>query len=104
MVMAVVLLMSAAGLGVAEGDHDARRDDAERASRGAETGRFVPLAKIIAMVRERYAGEIVETEFEWGNGRPYYEFYLLQTDGRVIEIKVDAATGHYITTDSDDDD
>jgi uncharacterized membrane protein YkoI len=96
-------MVAAVGWACADEEHEGRREDAERASRGAESGEFMPLARIVAAVRERYPGEIVETEFETEGGRPWYEFHILQPDGHLIEIKVDARSGRYLKLHSDDD-
>jgi uncharacterized membrane protein YkoI len=99
---AVALAVAVTGLAHAGKDHESRHEDAERASRGAESGEFVPLARLVAAVRARYQGEIVETEFESRHGIPYYEFHILQPDGHLIEIKVDARNGRYLTMRDDD--
>lgn len=99
---AVVLAVAATGWAHADKDHDSRHEDADRARRAAESGEFVPLAQIVGVVRARYKGEIVETELELDHGRPYYEFHILQPDGRLIEIKVDARNGRYLDVQDDD--
>jgi len=76
-------------------DRDRRHEAAEQAIHGAETGELMPFASIVASVRQKYPGEILETEFETSGGQPYYEFHILRDDGRVIEIKVDARDGRY---------
>jgi uncharacterized membrane protein YkoI len=100
---AVALAISVNGFAFADGEHDDRREDAEKARRGAESGEFVPLATIVAGVRARYPGEIVETEFESEDGQIYYEFHILRQNGRLIEIKVDARSGRLIGDETDDD-
>lgn len=100
---AVALVVAVTGWAHADKDHEDRHEDAERASRGAESGEFVPLAGIVAAVRARYQGEIVETEFESRHGTPYYEFHILHPDGHLIEIKVDARSGRYLDMQDDDD-
>jgi uncharacterized membrane protein YkoI len=102
-VCAIVMAIAAPGLAFSDDDHEDRHESAERASRGAQTGEFVPLARIVDAVRDRYAGEIVETEFEAEDGRAYYEFHILRPDGRLIEIKVDARSGRYLDGRTDDD-
>jgi uncharacterized membrane protein YkoI len=100
---AVALAVGVAGAVLAD-EHEGRHEEAERASRGARSGEFLPLAKIVAALREHYEGEIVETEFESDDGdRPYYEFYILRPDGHLIEVKVDARSGRYLDMRSDDD-
>lgn len=100
---AFALAVAMTGWAHADEDHQSRHEDAERASRGAESGEFVPLARIFTAVRARYQGEIVETEFESRHDTPYYEFHILQPDGHLIEIKVDARNGRYLTMQDDDD-
>jgi uncharacterized membrane protein YkoI len=102
-VCAVALAVAVTGWAYADDEHERRHDDAERASRGAQSGEFMPLARIVAAVRAQYQGKIVETEFESEDGPPYYEFHILQPDGHLIEIKVDARSGRYLKMQSDDD-
>jgi uncharacterized membrane protein YkoI len=100
----VVCVLAAAGTAVADDDElERRHQDAERASRAAISGEFLPLARIVTKLRARFPGEIVETELESEDGHPYYEFHVLQPDGRVIEIKVDARSGRYLAGATDDD-
>jgi uncharacterized membrane protein YkoI len=99
---AVALAVSVTGWAYADKDYESRHEDAERASRGAESGEFVPLARIVTAIRGRYQGEVVEIELESLHGRPYYEFHILQPDGHLIEIKVDARSGRYLTMQDDD--
>jgi uncharacterized membrane protein YkoI len=101
--VAVAVAVASAGFALADDDDDGRHEGAERASRGAASGEFIPLARIVTAVREQYPGKIVETEFESEDGRPYYEFYILGQEGRLIEIKVDARTGRYLDGETDDD-
>jgi uncharacterized membrane protein YkoI len=99
----IALVLATIAFGLAEDEHQDRHESAERARRGAQSGEFVPLAKIVAAVRERYSGEIVETELESDGGQPYYEFHILQQGGRLIEVKVDARDGRYMASKPNDD-
>ena len=99
----IALMLGAAAFGHAEDGHRDRHESAELARRGAESGEFLPLAKIVATVRERYPGEIVETELESDGSRPYYELHILLQGGRLIEVKVDARDGRYMALEPDDD-
>ena len=100
---AVALAVAVIGWACAEDRDEVRHEDAEQASRGVQSGELEPLAQIVAAVRERYQGEIVETEFEAEDGPPYYEFHILQPNGHVIQIKVDARSGRYLKMQSNDD-
>jgi uncharacterized membrane protein YkoI len=104
--LTVALTVAAAGFAIADSDgdrDDGRHEAAERASRGAESGELVPLARIVAILRSKFAGQIVATEFESKGGRPYYEFHLLAEDGRLTEVKVDASNGRILGREPDDD-
>jgi uncharacterized membrane protein YkoI len=83
-------------------DLDLRHDGADRAMQGAASGEFMPLATILTSIREKFPGEVVETEFENDDGQFYYEFHILGPDGRIIEIKVDARTGGFLDKRGDD--
>lgn len=100
---AAALAAGMAGAALAD-EHEGRHEEAERASRAAKSGEFLPLAKIVAAVRQRYEGEIVETELESDDDElPYYEFHILRPDGHLIEVKVDARSGRYLEMRSGDD-
>lgn len=77
-----------------EGDHD----DAFSAR---EDGTILPLAEVLAIIRPRIDGEIIETEFEYEGGRPVYEFKYVDRRGRVRELYVDARTGRILKDEPD---
>lgn len=75
---------------------DARADDRrdhERARAALAAGEIRPLAELLAEVERRYVGRVIETELEREGGRWVYEFKLLPPSGRVVELRLDAATG-----------
>ncbi|PWS35885.1 hypothetical protein DFH01_20165 [Falsiroseomonas bella] len=75
---------------------DARADDRrdhERARAALAAGEIRPLAELLAEVERRYVGRVIETELEREDGRWIYEFKLLPSSGRVVELRLDAATG-----------
>jgi uncharacterized membrane protein YkoI len=78
------------------------RESAEEVYAGAKSGEILPLAKILAMVRKTYSGEIVETKFEHKGDALIYEIYFLDDSGRRQEIYVDARTGAPIEIEGDD--
>jgi uncharacterized membrane protein YkoI len=79
-------------------NRDRDHDDAWRARQG---GAILPLAKVLAMVRPKIRGEIIETEFEYEHGRPVYEFKYVDRRGRVRELYVDARTGAILKDEPD---
>ena len=78
-----------------------RDDEAEQVYRDRREGRLLPLATIMAQVRKAYPGRIAETEF-YSGGRPYYEFYIIQKNGRLREVKADARTGEIFKVEYED--
>jgi uncharacterized membrane protein YkoI len=69
------------------------RRDHERARAALAAGEIRPLAELLAEVERRYVGRVIETELERDDGRWIYEFRLLPPSGRVVELRLDAATG-----------
>ncbi|MCF6320271.1 MAG: PepSY domain-containing protein [Rhizobiaceae bacterium] len=54
---------------------------------------ILPLEVILEIMRDKIKGEIIETEFEYEDGIPVYEFKYISKRGRVREMYVDAKTG-----------
>ena len=93
----VALLLTACALSlpalpVAAHDHD----EHERARQALEQGRVLPLASVIAKVEREHPGQVVKIEFEEDDGRYIYEIRLLQRDGRMAKLKVDAVDGRVL--------
>jgi len=42
---------------------------------------------------EKFAGEVVSTEYELEDGNPVYEFDIKMSSGKEMEVEVDAVTG-----------
>jgi len=91
-----VALFTAPGIACADDE-----DDADRALRERAKGRLLPLKDIIAIVRRAVPGRIVETEFDYDDDVPEYEFYVIRPDGRRVEVKVDGRSGRIIEIDED---
>jgi uncharacterized membrane protein YkoI len=77
-------------------------DDHDRARRAFEQGEVLPLADILARVRGELGGEVVGVSFERENGRWVYEFRVIGSGGRLIEVYVDAATAEVLEREEDD--
>ncbi|MDR3517879.1 MAG: PepSY domain-containing protein [Azospirillaceae bacterium] len=67
--------------------------DHDRARQARIRGEIAPLEEIIATVHRRFHGDIVSTELEHSGGIWTYEFKVIDDDGRLREVKVDAHTG-----------
>ena len=68
------------------GDHDLARQALER-------GQVLPLRTVLEKVEREYQGQVLKVEFEHDDGRFIYEIRLLQQDGRMAKLKVDAVDG-----------
>jgi uncharacterized membrane protein YkoI len=77
-------------------------DDQELARRLVQDGRIRPLADIVAAVRPEVPGEILEVEFDTENGVYVYKLKILQADGKVEEVEVDAESGKVIKIEDED--
>lgn len=78
-------------------------EDYERAREAVELGEILPLADILDLVESRHGGRMIEVEFEVEEDGYYYELELIQPDGRVFEVKIDAATGETLAYEVEDD-
>lgn len=82
---------------LAHADDDGDGDDdghAIETVRGAvERGEIMPLSKLKRIVSARFPGDIVRIRTKEDDGAVRYEFRVLESDGNVIEIKMDAASG-----------
>jgi uncharacterized membrane protein YkoI len=75
-------------------------DDADRARAGAQSGRLLPLTRILEIVAARYPGDVLAVELD--DDSPDYEVRVLQRDGRILEIEIDARSGRFLDVDEDD--
>ncbi|MGY0196889.1 PepSY domain-containing protein [Leptothrix sp. BB-4] len=72
-------------------------DDHERARAAVASGRVLPLRKVLeALERQQPPGQpapqVLEVELEEKHGLLFYEIKLLQADGRVTKVRLDART------------
>lgn len=90
------LLLTAPAVGVAR-DLDKLRDAVKR-------GDVLPLSVLQEKLRASYPGDIIRVELDDDDGRFTYEFKVLQANGRLYEIEMDAKDGRILDVDDDDDD
>lgn len=91
--LAGLLLVALGGSGVLLADDD----DHERARQALASGQVLPLSEVLAkMQQEGYPGQVLKVEFEREHGRYIYEIRLLQSDGRVAKLVVDAVDGRVL--------
>lgn len=113
---AAILLLLTAIITLGMGMTAPRADDEGDGDfgRAIAAGEAVPLEKLLAVIRQRFAGRIlkVEVERETIDGRPHwvYEAKLLTPDGIVLKLSYDARSlallkqkGRYRKRHGDDD-
>ena len=70
--------------------------DHERARAAVEAGQILPLPTLLDRLRRTHPGQVLELELERDDGRWIYEVKLLQADGQLLKLEVDAATGQLL--------
>ena len=90
------LLLAALGVGGAAFADDDEHDH-ELARRALEQGKVLPLRTVLDKVEREFQGQALKVEFERDDdGRFVYKIRLLQPDGRVVKLKVDAVDGRVL--------
>ncbi len=79
-----------------DGFGQADDDDHDQARRALREGHVRPLSDILAAVKDRFDGEVIDIGFERTGGRYVYEIKVLQASGRLREVYVDAASGEIL--------
>lgn len=64
--------------------------DHEKARAALVAGEIQPLPKILESVAREHPGDVMEIELEREHGRWIYELKILQTDGKLLKLDVDA--------------
>lgn len=77
-------------------------DDLDRLRDAVARGEVMPLSALQEKVRKAFPGEIIRVELDEDDGRFIYEFRVLQSNGRLFEIEMDARTGAVLDVDDDD--
>lgn len=93
LLLAGVLLMS---LALAQ---ETWQDDAhpyDKARRAVERGDALPITEVIQRLRSEVQGEIMTVEYEFEFQHWVYEFKVLDPQGRLKRVHIDAGTGEMI--------
>ena len=90
MVLAAAALVAAAPMADARDQDEARRDEVRRA---VESGEIHSLADILNTLRGKLPGEVAGVEIERKGDRWRYEFRVVDSQGRLFEVYVDARSG-----------
>lgn len=69
-----------------------RDDDHDRAREALKAGQVMPLRTLLERLERKYPGQVLDIEIEEEDGRLVYEVKLLQNDGRLIKLALDAKT------------
>lgn len=85
----------ALGLGLLCATAHADRDQ-DRALAAVQAGQVLPLKTLLDRLERDHPGQLLEVELEDDDGLLVYEVKLLQPDGRLVKLKVDAATGEVL--------
>jgi uncharacterized membrane protein YkoI len=92
--VALALLLCPLAVGAGGREHDDHGDnDHDRARRAVQAGEVLPLQEVLNRLARRQPGQVLEVELEREAGRWVYEIKLLQPDGRLRKLQVDARTG-----------
>jgi len=70
--------------------------DHERARAAVEAGQVLPLATLLERLRRTHPGQVLELELERDDGRWIYEVKLLQANGQLLKLDIDAATAQVL--------
>jgi uncharacterized membrane protein YkoI len=70
--------------------------DHERARAAVEAGQVLPLPTLLERLRRTHPGQVLELELERDDGRWIYEIKLLQANGQLLKLDVDAATARVL--------
>lgn len=99
--LATLLIASGSVLAIADDDDDER--DHEFARQALAEGRIRPLTEIMESFKAQFSGKIVGVELKAKAKKPIvYEFKVLTPDGKLKEVKVDAATAKIVKIEDDD--
>ena len=86
-----VALLCASAWPVAQAD-----DDPEQAHRAVQAGEVMPLRGVLERLEREHPGQVLEVELEHEKQQWQYEIKLLQPDGRLMKLQVDARTGEVL--------
>lgn len=95
--LAAVLLAGAIAVPALARDHGDRRDH-ERARQAVTSGQVLPLRTVLERLEREHPGQVLEVELEQDDDQWVYEVKLLQNDGQLVKIKLDARTAAVLSS------
>lgn len=96
MVATGIGLLASATTASERGWGDGHRDDHHAARELVRSGEILPLRKVLDLAEGHQPGKVLEAEFEHDHGRPVYEVLILDDDGKVWELELDARDGRLL--------
>lgn len=72
------------------------KDDHEQARAAVQAGKILPLPTVLERLQQVHPGQVLELELEQEGGRWIYEVKLLQSDGKLLKLELDAATAQVL--------
>jgi len=73
----------------------------DRARRAVSSGEAMPLPQAMARLRETLPGKLIATEYEYEFNRWVYEFTVIDMQGRLRKVHLDARTGALVQVTDD---
>ncbi|HEX6017130.1 MAG TPA: PepSY domain-containing protein [Burkholderiaceae bacterium] len=70
--------------------------DQDRVRDAVRAGEVMPFDALRERLRRSHPGDVLELELERENERWIYEVKLLQPDGRIVKLEVDARSGEVL--------
>lgn len=70
--------------------------DQDRVRDAVRAGEVMPFDALRERLRKSHPGDVLELELERERGRWIYEVKLLQPDGRIVKLEVDARSGEVL--------
>lgn len=90
-----VLALLVGGLGL-QPAWSGGKDDHNRARQAVQAGQVLPLRGVLERMEREHPGQIMEVELEQEEGRWIYEVKLLQPQGQLVKLKLDARTAELL--------
>ena len=77
-------------------------DDGSSARAGVSSGAILPLSSILAQIEPEFGARLIDADITKRRGRMVYELEMITRNGRVLDLRVDAATARILDIEVDD--
>ena len=82
--------------GQRHGDWDDNDEDHDRARRASAGGQILTMTELLGRIHTQVTGRILDMELEHEDGAWIYEIKVLDPEGRLYELVVDAKSGRVL--------